>query len=197
MGLQWSRDQFLAGAAICVPAMLTLIPSSWLDSHPNVRWVVVAITFFIAIGMLVGAFFAAHSALRESYISALDAMEYVATESLWGVMGSFNAAYDGNNSDQITTYIRLAALEDFGLKAPENHIRAIGIVKGHGGHTAIEPTYWYNARIEWDIFLESHICKSHGIGKMAFGSVPEYTDIKICKEDLFRTWPKPPPWWWG
>jgi hypothetical protein len=80
---------------------------------------------------------------------------------------------------------RLLALPEFDRVAANGAIRAVGRL--HGAHEDIPNTYWLSASLEpfsaFDTWA-SPKTQPKDVG------IPEYRDVKINREDVYKAWPK-------
>lgn|GEM_PF-5757841 len=197
MGMHWTREQFLAGATLGAGLLAgNLVPMEWFLAHPNIRWVIVSLILIGTLSMIVGAVRAKPLHLDPGeYIPALQVIEYIASESAWGVMAAHDFVMQGSRFQDIHENLMLYAREEFSRGASSLNIRSTGLLRGK--REEIPFSYWHDALLDWDSIARRGVVKTAVTQYSMYKGIAIYEDVRIAKNDVLRAWPIPPEWWWS
>ena len=125
------------------------------------------------------------STLHGGYMTAADAIRYIADKSGWA------APHAGG----IPQHPRFAAIEEFVRAARDGQIHVIGRLNRTGSHQLIPQLYWIGATIDPEsIFTPNQAGSTESTNPRRDGFV-YYGDLHVERVETFRVWPRSPHAW--
>lgn len=120
------------------------------------------------------------------YMSAYEALHYLADDSEWG--DQIRRYIDEMDKITIRKNPLLEAPSEFKRIAEQGKIESLGRLNGDGPHVPIPATYWMSAIL---VLKDREISESIPAVRNPEG-IPRYKDIKIVRADVELAWPPPP-----
>jgi hypothetical protein len=131
------------------------------------------------------------------YISAADAIRYIADESEWGErLRSIRTRTDSGL--EMRQHPRFAAIEEFTRAARAAEILVFGCPDQPGEHQLIAQQYWLGASVDPDSILGPEgIGETIGIGhnREQRERTRRYTALHVEGSEVFSKWPRPADAW--
>jgi len=125
------------------------------------------------------------------YMTAYEALHYLANESKWGAMLRKHVVQD-YIQDHLVTITKNPLLEapgEFRRIAQEGNIKAIGRLNCSGTHVHIPGIYWMSATLSYESLSRQAVSRTEPAVPNPKG-VPTYDDVRISRKDVERTWPR-------
>jgi hypothetical protein len=125
--------------------------------------------------------------LAPIYLTANQAIHYIADESQWGASKAREVTSEGLRKN-----VLLEAPEEFRQRAAEGKVRVYGASPTTHEHALIDKTHWMTFQLDHaSIFREDAEGKTEMAGfEGGFYGRPGHTLLQIEAEDVYRTWPK-------
>jgi hypothetical protein len=123
------------------------------------------------------------------YMSAYEALHYIANDSCWGkrLRTVTSVIEDDSHKGAILKKNPIFdAFSEFSRGASESNIEVLGRKDGNGPPVHIPQTDWLVIGIDHNTLIRRQTSQTTQI--TASGTVPFYTDLKILREDVYRVW---------
>jgi len=128
-----------------------------------------------------------HPNTDSRYMTAYEALHYLADDSDWG-----NQTRKYISADGMRKNVLLEAPVEFQRAAQHGGIHAVGRLNGIGQHVPIPETFWMTATLGPFSRLNRDISDTTPTVPNRDG-LPRYESVMIVREDVERTWPRSAP----
>jgi len=125
-----------------------------------------------------------------AYLTAYEAIHYLADESQWGADTDSYMSADGLKRNAL-----IDAPREFQARAAEGRIRAYGASSKTGNHELIPKTHWMSYGLDLSkIYKRDAVCSTTPTTfeagfHAARGGKHIYSDLKIERADVYQVWP--------